>query len=102
MSKLRPISPKCSKQTGFVSEDLQTCTHVFLRRDMVRPPLTPPYDGPFEVVKRSRKYFTIQLGSNKKDTVSIDRLKPAFLDQDDEGYRTRSGRLVRKTTVSFE
>ena len=36
-----------------------------------------PYDGPYEVIKRGEKTFTIKVRS-KKIVVSIDRLKPAF------------------------
>lgn len=92
-----PTRPKNSAST-FLPDDLSTCSHVFVRRDMVRPPLTPPYDGPFLVHKRFKKSFIIQL-PNKTDTISIDRLKPAFIDNDDPTeIRTRSGRLVKKKT----
>ena len=102
VSNLRPTPPKAThKQSSFVSDDLHTCTHVFLRRDLVRPPLTPTYDGPFKVLKRYRKTFIIEHGK-RKETVTIDRLKPAFLDeQSDVPYRTRSGREVKKR-ISFE
>ena len=36
-----------------------------------------PYDGPYEVIKRGEKAFTIKVRS-KETVVSIDRLKPAF------------------------
>ncbi|KAG4078490.1 hypothetical protein HA402_009202 [Bradysia odoriphaga] len=42
--------------------------------DRVKPSLNPRYDGPFRVVKRLRKGYL----NGKNDTVSIDRLKPAF------------------------
>jgi hypothetical protein len=37
--------------------------------------LSPAYRGPFLVVRRSPKYFIIQLGS-RYDAISVDRLKP--------------------------
>ena len=58
---------------------LAKTSHVFLRVDAVRRPLTPPYDGPFPVLQRGEKTFKILKG-NKELLVSIDRLKPAFLD----------------------
>ena len=65
-----------------VPRDLQSCTHVFLRIDAVRRPLSPPYDGPFLVVSRGPKTFVIEK-SGKPCTVTVDRLKPAaFLDPD--------------------
>ena len=63
-----------------VSEALKKAKFVFVRRDAQRKPLQNPYDGPFEVIDQAPKYFTIQYG-NTRDTVSIDRLKPAHLDQ---------------------
>ena len=50
-----------------------------MRVDAVKKPLTPPYDGPFPVLQRGQKNFTV-LKNNKDVVVSIDRLKPAFLD----------------------
>ena len=41
-------------------------------------PLTAPYDGPFPVLQQTPKTFTI-LKNNKEIVVSIDRVKPAFV-----------------------
>ncbi|CAE1263816.1 unnamed protein product [Acanthosepion pharaonis] len=43
-------------------------------------PLTPSYQGPFKVLKRSNKFVTIMRGKDK-DTVSTDRLKPDWLEE---------------------
>ncbi|CAG9574732.1 unnamed protein product [Danaus chrysippus] len=40
-----------------IYKDLATCTHVFVRNDTVRAPLTGKYDGPYEVLKRYEKIF---------------------------------------------
>ena len=53
--------------------------HVFTRHDAVCKPLQSPYDGPYRILKRTDKHFTIAI-NNRNDTVSIDRLKPAYLD----------------------
>ncbi|GBL91931.1 hypothetical protein AVEN_172829-1 [Araneus ventricosus] len=45
--------------------------------DRLTKSLVPPYSGPHLVVSRSLKHFTIQVGP-RQQTVSIDRLKPAF------------------------
>ena len=56
-------------------------THVFIRRGAVRKPLQPPYDGPYSVLERTDKHFTVDINS-RKETALIDRLKPAHLDSD--------------------
>ena len=72
------------------------------------PPLTPPYEGPYKVLVHGDKSFVLDYG-NRQDSVSIDRLKPAFVDpmtpieaakraprgRPPTGVETRSGRLVR-------
>lgn len=66
----------------FVSQSLATATHVFVRVDAHRPPLTPPYRGPFAVLERGDKAFVLDYGGTT-DTVAVDRLKPAFLTRGD-------------------
>lgn len=79
MSLLRPVPVSDhSKHKISVSPKLSECSHVFVRRDAVRKPLQPPYDGPYKVLNRQEKYFSI-LMNNKQTNISIDRLKPAFL-----------------------
>lgn len=48
---------------------------VYIRRGGASPPLTPAYVGPFKVVARSPKFFSVDLGS-RIEVVSVDRLKP--------------------------
>nr|VZI18140.1 unnamed protein product [Spirometra erinaceieuropaei] len=45
--------------------------------DSVRRPLQQPYDGPFRVLSRKGKHFTIDRGG-RTDVVSIDHLKAAY------------------------
>ncbi|GBM00450.1 Transposon Ty3-I Gag-Pol polyprotein [Araneus ventricosus] len=75
---LKPLDTRRRPQKNFVHKDLHTCTHVFIRIDRVRKSLEPPYDGPFPVVKRHDKYFTVTI-KGKDINISIDRLKPAYL-----------------------
>ena len=81
MSRLRPLLPvrRSSRGQDFIPQSLASVSHVFLRVDAVRRPLTAPYDGPFPVLELGPKTFRI-LKNNKEVVVSIDRLKPAFLD----------------------
>ena len=80
MRELRAVPPRHQTRSNtYVSKDLSTCTHVFVHNDTVRKPLQPPYDGPFKVIDRAARYFTLDL-NGRKDKVSLDRLKPAYLD----------------------
>lgn len=96
-----------TNQAVFVHGDLNKCTHVYIRNDAVRKPLTPTYSGPHKVIERYEKYFNVQM-ANRNTNVSIDRLKPAYYLDTDEGKQdtltyahvTRSGR-ISKPPVRF-
>lgn len=79
MADLRPALTRKNNRQVFIHKDLASCTHVFVRVDSVRRPLVPPYDGPYEVRRRTDKVYTIFM-NGKESTISIDRLKPAFLE----------------------
>jgi len=80
MSLVRPPPPReATTQRPFIHKDLATTSHVFLRDDTFRVALQPPYRGPFKVLRRNAKCFTI-LRNSKPTVVTIDRLKPAFLE----------------------
>ena len=76
---VHPIASRPHQRSSHISDGLSTATHVFIRHDGVRKPLQPPYDGPFPVISRTDKHFTISI-CGRNDTVSVDRLKPAHLD----------------------
>ncbi|UYV63627.1 hypothetical protein LAZ67_2005063, partial [Cordylochernes scorpioides] len=79
MELLKPLNEKHhSKTKVFVHKDLKICSHVFIRTDRVKKPLEPPYEGPFPVLERTDKYFTLKV-KGKNVTTSIDRLRPAYL-----------------------
>ncbi|GBN26482.1 hypothetical protein AVEN_61556-1 [Araneus ventricosus] len=85
--------------------DLSTTTHVFFWRDTVRRPFEQRYDGPYIVLSRTDKIFTLDV-RGQKQTVSVDRFKPAYIlgnimEHEDAPshmaprYVTRSVRTVR-------
>ncbi|XP_045137196.1 uncharacterized protein LOC123519756 [Portunus trituberculatus] len=65
----------------FASQDLDSCSHIFLRVDGVRRPLQQPYHGPFKVLRCTRKTFILDINSDSQ-TVAVDKVKPAYLLQD--------------------
>jgi hypothetical protein len=75
----------------FVPAGLATCRSVWIRNDRTRRSLDPPFIGPFPVLQRDSKFFVLKV-FGKDQSVSIDRLKPAFLEGE---YITRSGRTSR-------
>ena len=80
MSSLHATPPHTTSQCPVhVNPDLFSQSHVFLRQDGVRAPLQPPYNGPYPIVTRTKKHFTINV-KGKHETVSIDRLKAAHLE----------------------
>ena len=54
--------------------------HVFIHHDAVRKPLQRSYDGPFKVIKRHDKHFTLDI-KGSQSVISIDRLKPAHFEE---------------------
>ena len=82
MAKIRPKQTTHHRRhIAYAPPELQNCKFVFVRHDAHRTPLQCTYDGPFRVVNRSVKFFTLDL-HGKLDTVSVDRFKPAFVDPD--------------------
>ena len=69
-----------SNPKPYVPKDLKKCSHVWLRVDRVRRPLEAPYCGPFKVISKQTKFFTIETNSGQSQNVSIDRLKPVHPD----------------------
>ena len=58
---IRPVSPRLTQPHSKVVDGLSTATHVFLRHYAVHKPLKPPYDGPYQVLKRTDKHFTLSI-----------------------------------------
>jgi hypothetical protein len=88
----------------FIFKDLATASHVFLPHGALRGALQAPYVGPYKVLHRGDKTYTIEVQGASK-IVSIDRLKPAYdlhVEKDSasppanpSSITTRSGRRVR-------
>ena len=60
----------------YESEKLWDAEYVFIRRDAAQGPLQKPYTGPYRVLKKEAKYFTVLCGE-REENVSVDRLKAA-------------------------
>jgi hypothetical protein len=70
----RPILHKNTPLPTALPPNLAASEFVFVRRDSTAPPLTPPYTGPFKVLRRATHTFQVQIG-NRTETISTHRLK---------------------------
>lgn len=73
-----PASRHGNKRAIFIFKDLATASHVFLRDDASTGSFRPSYTGPYEVMERGEKVYKLLI-SGKTVTVSIDRIKPAYI-----------------------
>ncbi|KAG7176888.1 hypothetical protein Hamer_G000085 [Homarus americanus] len=78
--RLTPPGQNTQKQV-YIDKALDEATHVYVRRMAPGSPLERPYDGPYRVLRRSSKFLTFG-HQGVWHTVSIDRLKPAHIDED--------------------
>ncbi|CAH8647502.1 unnamed protein product, partial [Schistosoma rodhaini] len=93
MGNLRVTLPRQHQQRVYIPKQLSDSTHVFIRRDNVQRPLQPAYDGPFKVIRRNDKTITVDK-AGKTDVISIDRVKPAFIEADDQPVYTDHSKIV--------
>ena len=76
---LKPVQgTRHGDRKTFVFKDLNMTSHVFLRHSPPLAFLQLTYDRPYRVTRRTGKTFDISV-KGKTITVSIDRLKPAYV-----------------------
>ena len=63
---LPPMQPREQTIKPSVPKDISSWTHVFLKKDAIKAPLTPPYTGPYHVLSRTDKFFTLDINGKKK------------------------------------
>lgn len=73
----------------YFATELRFCSHVFVRDDTIRHPLKAPYDGPYQVLERHSKTYTILVKSRRIE-ISVGRLKPTYLSNQDIALMKRS------------
>ena len=80
MQSLKPPPVRQQQHCNcYINNHLNNCHFVFACPDAVKKPLQPPYDGLFRVLQRHNKHFTLDSNGHEK-VVSVDRLKPAFVE----------------------
>ena len=88
-----------SSPKPFVPSDLVKCPKVWLRVDRIRKSLEAPYSGPFDVISRNDKFFKLKLPQGDT-TVSIDRLKPAYLKDNNVSNGSMSRDSISNDSIS--
>ncbi|XP_064463563.1 uncharacterized protein LOC135374552 [Ornithodoros turicata] len=77
---LQPVSPRQpTNRKIFVHPDLKTSSHVFVRADHVKPPLTPAYTGPHRLLVQDEKTVTVDI-NGRPELLTKDRVTPAYFD----------------------
>lgn len=87
--KPTPASRHSNRRAIFVFRDLATTPHVFLRDNAASGSFQPAYTGPHKVLERGDKIFKLLL-KGKTVSVSVDRLKPAYILQDSHTTTTHN------------
>lgn len=78
MDDIQPVpSSNHQKQKIFIHKHLSASSHAFVRKDGYKKPLQPACEGPYEILNRNDKFFTLKI-KGKEKIISIDRLKPCF------------------------
>ena len=81
MQKALPPPPTYhGAQQAHVPANLSSTGYVYVRRDGYRKPLTRPYSGPHRILETGDKFFVLDI-NGKRDTVSVDRIKVAYVPQ---------------------
>ena len=100
IGKLRPIpASQHAAPSTFIFKGLAPASHVFLRHGAYRGAFQAPYVGPYRVLHRGDKTYTIEVQGAAK-TVSIYRLKPAYvLHVDTESLQHRTFPLASRLAL---
>ena len=70
-----------TSRSTYIDKKLDTCSHVFIKNDAHTGPLDQPWTGPYAVLEGGKKTFVV-MRNDRHYTVSVDRIKAAFLLED--------------------
>ena len=84
VARLQPVQTSAHRQPlVHIPQELNSCTHIFVRRGGIQASLASPYVGPFRVISHNDFNFTIAVPGRANETVSISRVKPCFSSVED-------------------
>ena len=106
--KLRSVQPPKpqfhGKQNNYIPKNLTSTGYVYVRIDGYKNPLQRPYQGPYRIINSNDKYLTIEI-KGKAENISIDRLKPAFVNvytstRNENSEKNKSTKTVPSSRLS--
>ncbi|XP_029164215.1 protein NYNRIN-like [Nylanderia fulva] len=100
--ELRPVDgTRHGERRPFIYKDLATAEQVFVRHEGPKKMLQAPYEGPYAVISRGDKVFVVRMHGKEK-TVSIDRLKPAYILQSEPENNSPAESTARDRDTEVE
>ncbi len=69
----RPLT--YAQAVASVPQSLRQAKFVYIRKGGTVAPLSPLYAGPYKVIRKSDKFFCVEVGGHE-EVVSVNRLKP--------------------------
>ena len=85
VARLQPVPTSAHRRQNVrLPDELQTCTHVFIRKGGVQPCFSAPYSGPYRVLSRQPHFFRVSIPGRGAESVALARIKPAVIASDRE------------------
>lgn len=81
--KFANVSRRYGRSPVYVPATLRSCSHVFVEEPPINGALKSPYKRPYCVVEQGEKTFKVNI-DGETPTLTIDRLKPAFMMREPE------------------
>lgn len=76
---MRNFPTRNHPETNYVPKDLSSSTHIWPKEKAPKTTLSNRYNRPHEALDRGDKTVTLKV-NGREDRISIDRVKPAFLE----------------------
>merc|ERR1712030_212756 len=80
-----PLSATFKTKLGYREPELTSCKFVYIRDMHKKDGLAENFRGPYRVIAKYNKYFTIQF-EKKQDNVALHRIKAAFIHPGDNKH----------------
>lgn len=81
MVHISPIPTRQKIIKSFIQPELfqDACMHAFVRHDVVRRPLQPPYDGSFKSISKAANFLVLDIKGKHKSVSKSAHILPQIL-----------------------